>query len=169
MIKLKDWIWGAIIAISFFFLGWLSRQPSINKLKKQVITLQKNNEQLLARCDQLQTEFRELLVQHKALKVLQIKRKAESKGRLQENLMMQYAIRDYLELLLNRIKTQQKLSRDEKAFFKAFEGVIDGAVLTGSDKAHVKEYVVAHHKKELDTLRECDFAPTLQALSGCSC
>ena len=169
MKKLADWIIALIALLSGIVIGVLAMQPKVNKLKKQVAALQKNNAQLLARCDQLQVEFRELLVQHKALKALHFKKKADSKGRLQENLMMQYAIRDYLELLLKRVKTQQKFERDEKVFFKAFEGVIEGAALSGSDKAHVKEYVLAHHKGEIDALRECDFTLTLQALNECPC
>lgn len=165
MKKLADWIIALIALLTGIVVGMLAMQPKINKLKKQVVSLQKNNAQLLARCDQLQTEFRELLVQHKALKALHFKKKADSKGRLQENLVMQYAIRDYLELLLKRVKTQQKFASNEKVFFKAFEGVIEGATLTGSDKAHVREYVLSHHKAEIDALRECDFAPTLQALN----
>jgi len=165
MNKLRDWL-GVIIGALFGGIACLLiMQPKVNKLKKQVAALQKNNAQLLARCDQLQKEFQELFVQHKALKALHFKKKADSKGRLQENLMMQYAIRDYLELLLKRVKTQQKFDGNEKAFFKAFEGVIEGAVLTGSDKTRVKEYVMTHHKAEIDALRVCDFAPTLQALN----
>lgn len=169
MNKLKDWICVILATFAGFFACFLIMQPKVNKLKKQVAVLQENNAQLLARCNHLQEEFRELLVQHKALKALQFKKKADSKGRLQENLMMQYAIRDYLELLLKRVKTQQKFDNGEKTFYKAFEGVIEGAPLSGTDKAHVKEYVLAHHKGEIDALRECDFTLTLQALNECPC
>lgn len=169
MKKLTDWIIALIGLLSGILIGILAMQPKVNKLKKQVAALQNNNAQLLARCDQMKVEFRDLLVQHKALKALHFKKKADSKSRLQENLMMQYAIRDYLELLLKRVKTQQKFDRDEKVFFKAFEGVIEGAALSVSDKAHVKEYVFTHHKGEIEALRECDFTLTLQALNECPC
>ena len=169
MKKLADWIIGGLIFLTGFIAAVLVMQPKINKLKKQVATLQKNNSHLLDRCSQLQTEFRELLVQHKALKALHFKKKAESKGRMQENLMMQYAIRDYLELLIKRVKHQEKFDNDEKLFFKAFEGVIDGAALSASEKVRVKEYVTAHHKADIEALKECDFALTLNELNECPC
>jgi len=167
MKKLKDWLGLIIGAIFGVIAGFLIAQPKVNKLKKQVASLQKNNAQLLARCDYLQNEFRELLVQHKALKVLQLKKKTESKGRIHENLMMQYAIRDYLELLLKRVKDGKKLSGEEKVFFKAFEGVIEGTALSTDDKARIKEYVMAQHSAEIHALRECDYTATLQALNEC--
>lgn len=169
MKKLADWIIGGLIFLTGFIAAILVMQPKINKLKKQVATLQKNNTQLLERCSHLQAEFHELLVQHKALKALHFKKKAESKGRMQENLMMQYAIRDYLELLIKRVKHQQKFDNDEKLFFNAFEGVIDGSVLSASEKVRVKEYVTAHHKADIEALKECDFTLTLNALNECPC
>jgi hypothetical protein len=99
MKKFVFWILGCLLTIGTFLLGFLIRQPKINKLKKQVVILQKDNNILLDLCQSKQAEFRELLVQHKALKALNFRKKTASKEKLKENLILQYALRNYLELL----------------------------------------------------------------------
>ena len=107
MKKAMYWIIGGLIGIGSFLLGFLIRQPQINKLKKQVELLQKDNSKLIGLIEARQAEYKELLVQHKALKALQHRKKAASKELLAENLVMQYAIREYLSLLLKRVKYER--------------------------------------------------------------
>ena len=47
--------------------------------------------------------------------------------------------------------------------------MIDGSVLSASEKVRVKEYVTAHHKADIEALKECDFTLTLNALNECPC
>ena len=51
-----------------------------------------------------QTSFDNLLLQYKGLKVMQLKKKAEMKGMLEENIVLHYGMKAYMNLLLNRVK-----------------------------------------------------------------
>lgn len=68
MKKIVYWLLGGLIAIASFLTGFLIRQPKINKLKKQVELLQKDNRKLIEMITDKQQNYQELLIQHKALK-----------------------------------------------------------------------------------------------------
>ena len=165
MKKLIYWIVGLLIGLFGFIAGALICQPQINKLKEQVKLLQKDNRRLLALVNGQQQEYQNLLVEHKALKALQFRKKAKSKERLEENLTMQYAIRAYLVLLLKSGRHGQKMEKAEVVFFNAFEKVINGKKLSTSDKVKIRDYIMEHHKADIKALRECEIAPVLQELN----
>lgn len=158
------WLLIPLVALGSFFTGFFIRQPKINKLKKQVETLQRDNRRLIALCEKHQQEFRELLLQHKALKVMQFRKRATTKEQMTESLTMQYAIMEYITLLTKRVKYEQKLTKEEIAFFNAFDGAIDGKQLSTTDKVKIAEYVKKNHGTEIKELRECDYSAALKEL-----
>ncbi len=164
MKKLIYGIISVLLMICSFLLGFLIRQPKINKLKKQVELLQKDNSRLIAIAEKQQTEFRELLVQHKALKALQFRKKSAVKEQITENLAMQYAIREYLNLLLKSVKYEYKLEKEEILFFNAFEKFIDGKKLSTSDKVKIRDHIMEHYGSEVKQLKECEYASVLEEL-----
>ena len=166
MNKLFYWIWGVLIALFGFLFGFLIRQPKINKLKKQIERLHDDIGRLQKLCQNQQDNFKNLLIQHKALKALSFRKKAASKEKLKENLILQYAIRDYLELLLKRVKCNQELSKVEIAFLKASEKIIDGKTLSTSDKVKIKDFTLNRHSTEINNLQECDYTMVFQELSN---
>lgn len=164
MKKLIYGIISVLLMIGSFLLGFLIRQPKINKLKKQVELLQKDNSRLIAIAKKQQKEFQELLVQHKALKALQFRKKSASKEQLTENLVMQYAIREYLNLLLKSVKYEHKLEKEEILFFNAFEKFIDGKKLSASDKVKIRDHIMEHYGFEVKQLKECEYASVMEEL-----
>lgn len=164
MKKLLYSILAALIGLGAFLAGILIRQPRINKLKKQVETLQKDNSRLISLCESKQNEYRELLVQHKALKAFQFRKKAVLHDKMVESISMQYAIKDYVSLLIKRVKHEQELSKEEIMFFNAFEKVIDGKTISINDKVKILSYVKAQHETEIKQLKDCDFASILNEL-----
>lgn len=164
MKKALYWIVGGLIAVFSFLLGFLIRQPQINKLKKQVELLQKDNSKLIALIENKQNEFKELLLQHKALKALQHRKRAASKELLAENLVMQYAIREYLSLLLKRVKYEQELTKEEILFFDSFEKVIDGKKLSTADKVKIRDHIMAQYSMEIKKHIPCEYAEVLDEL-----
>ena len=166
MKKIIYWILGLLGAIGGFLFGFLLRQPGINKLKKQIVLLQKDNGRLLDLCQSQHEEFCNLLVQHKALKAFSFRKKASSKEKLRENLILQYAIKAYIELLLIRVKHEQELSKSEISFFNAFDNVIDGKKLSTSNMAKIRDFVLEHQSTEIDSLKECDYTLVFQELNG---
>lgn len=166
MKKIVYWILGGLIAIASFLTGFLIRQPKINKLKKQVELLQKDNRKLIEMITDKQQKYQELLIQHKALKALQFRKKSTIKEQMTENLVMQYAIRAYLTLLLKSGRYDKKLEKDEIVFFKAFEKVIDGKKLSTGDKVKIRDYIMEHHGREIKQLKECEYTAVMAELQN---
>ena len=164
MKKISRWIIGVLGAIVFFLFGFFIRQPQINKLKEQVKILQKDMSRLYNLCEKQHTEYRDLLVQHKALKALQFKKKSSLKEQLAENLVMQYAIWDYVALLIKSVKSGQKMSKEEASFFWAFEKLINGEKVTPSDMAKISNYTKPRHESEIKDFRECDYGSLFMEL-----
>lgn len=159
MKKLLYSLLAILICIGAFLTGFLIRQPKINKMEKQVETLQKDNSRLVSLFELKQNEYRELLVQHKALKALQFRKKAELHDKMTESISMQYAIKDYVSLLIKRVKHGQELTKEEIIFFNAFEKVIDGKNISTNDKVKILSYVKTQHDTEIRQLKECNFTP----------
>lgn len=164
MKKIVYWVLAGLLAVFSIMLGYLLRQPKINELKEQVRLLQEDNSRLIAMVEVQRSNFRELLVQHKTLKALQFRKKAASKKRLTENLVMQYAVKEYITLLIRRVKYEQKLGKDEKVFFTAFDRFIDGKGLSGADKARIRDHIMVRHYSEIKQLRECEYAEVFEEL-----
>lgn len=162
------WIIGGLSAISIFLFGFLIRQPQINKLRKQVELLHKDNSRLLKLCKTLQNDYRELFIQHKSLKVYQLMKKNASMEKLKENLIMQYALNSYMELLRKRVKYEQELTKSEIVFFNAIENFIDGKKLSTGDKIKIRDFILGRYSDEINSLRECDYKAILQELDNYS-
>lgn len=163
MKKILYWIIGIISGILMFLTGFLWRQPKINKLKKEVESLQKDNSKLISLCEQQQEQFRELLVQHKAFKVFAFKKKAHTE-KLHANLVLQYAIKEYVSLLVKRVKHQQELEKSEIRFFNIMEKVVEGKDVSTTDKANMRDFIMARHKAEIKSLKECNFEAMMKEL-----
>lgn len=158
MKKVIEWLLLTLILLIVFFTGFLVRQPKINKLKKQIETLQKQLSSLQDKMVGYQTSFDNLLLQYKGLKVIQLKKKAEMKGLLEENLVLQYGMKAYLNLLLNRVKNDKKLDKEELAFYNAFDSVIEGKKVSTNEFKTVKSYVISRYHTEIQSLTNCDFS-----------
>ena len=166
MKKILSWIWIPFAALAGFFLGFFIRQPKINKLKKQVVSLQKQLTSLQNKMIGYQEAFDDLFVQYKGLKVLQLKKKAEYEGRLKDNLVLQYGMKAYLEMLLDTVKQTRKLSSEEFTFYRAFDDVIEGKSIGTSTFSKIKGYVISKYKHEINALKPCDCEAVWQAVQA---
>ena len=166
MKKIVNWLLGGLVVIISFLAGVLVRQPKINKLRKQVELLQKDNRKLIDMITDKQQNYQELVIQLKALKAMQFRKKSILKDQMTENLVMQYAIKAYLMLLLKSGRYDKPLEKDEIMFFTAFEKVIDGKKLTTSDKLKIREYITEHHSGEIKQFKECEYASVLEELQN---
>lgn len=164
MKKILSWIWIPFAAIAGFFIGFFVRQPKINKLKKQVLSLQKQLGNLQSKMIGYQESFDDLFIQYKGLKVLQLKKKAEYEGKLKDNLILQYGMKAYLEMLLDTVKNSRKLTSDEFTFYRAFDDVIEGKQVGTSAFSKIKDYVASKYKREINALTPCDCSFEFQKL-----
>ncbi len=168
MKRLTNWIIGVLSAGLLILFGCLIRQPKMNRLKKQLELLQKDNGKLQILINSQKKEFRELLVQHKTLKAFSLIKRTSSKDRITENLVMQYGLKAYVDLLLKRVKCEQKLTKSEISFFCAYERFINGNSLSTLDKEKIKKYILEHYATDIKNLKECDDATILQAVHSFS-
>ena len=165
MKNIRYWIWGALGSIALFFFGFLLRQPQINDLKKQIKRLQTDNEILQNLCTKQKNEFKELYVQYKAFKAFTLNKKI-AKEKVKENLIFQYALKDYIELLVKRVKYEKELTKREIQFFKSYEKVIDGKNITTSDKIKIRDYTLEKHSVNINLLKECDYSKVITELNN---
>lgn len=166
MKKLVYAIIAVLIAIGSFLTGFLIRQPKINKLKKQIEMLQQDNSKLLNLIEESGQKYQELLIQHKALKALQFRKKSALKEQITETLVMQYAIKEYLTLLLKSGKYNNELEKSEIIFFNAFEKFIDGKKISTSDKVKIRDYITEKYKTEIKHLKECEYSPVIDDINA---
>lgn len=162
-------IWTSIIvaltAILAFLAGMFTRQPKINKLKKQITILNSDNTALLLSYQQTLDEFDNLLIQHKALKAIELVKKRASNEKIKENLILQYSLFEYLELLLARVKNKQKLNKEQISFLQSYEKIINGKQLSSSDMGKVKNYILEKYMEEIDNRTVCDCSSMFQEIS----
>ena len=136
-----------------FLIGFFVRQPKINKLKKQLKTLQNEIEKLENLRKDQNEEFKRLLLKYKALKIYQIKEKANSKEKITSVLIMQYGLEDYLKLLFKRAE-KNKLDKDDIKFLKAYDNVIEGKALSDTDKVVISSYIKSKHSADIEQMKE---------------
>ena len=114
------------------------------------------NELKLQNClKKYQDSFDDLYLKYKGLKVLELKNTAEQKDKLKNNLVLQYGIEDYWELLLDATKNERKLTKEECIFYKSFDGVIEGKKICDRNFEEIKKYVMGNHEKEINELKKC--------------
>ena len=164
MKRLTAAILALFTAIACFFAGFLVRQPSINKLKKQVKRLQAENKRLTDLQLTLSKELSDLLAQVKALKVFDFKHRADCNEKIRQNLTFQYALFEYLRLLLDRVRDQIEMSDEEMKFFKAYEKVIDGKNLGNGDKDTIQNYITSKYATEIKQQKECNLSQAIEML-----
>lgn len=164
MNKVFKWLLLPFTLLAGVFAGIMIRQPKINKLKKQVSTLQKQLSTLQDKMIGYQESFDNLLLQYKGLKVLQLKKKSEMKGQLEENLVLQYGMKAYINLLLERVKNGKKLEDNELSFYKSFDNVIEGKKIGHSDLETIKKYVLTKYRGQISSLVACDCSAEFKKL-----
>ena len=132
----------------------ISLQKQLGNLQSKIIGYQNS-------FDSLYIQYK---VQYKGLKLLQLKKKAEYEGKLKDNLVLQYGMKAYLEMLLDTVKKSRKLTSEEFAFYRAFDDVIEGKQVGTNAFLKIKEYVLSKYKREVSTLTPCDCSAEFQQL-----
>ena len=157
MKKLVSIIAVALALLAGFFVGFFVRQPKINKLKAQIKRLQSEIIKLQALRDKQNETISRLLLDYKSLKVFSFSKRSKAKDNIKAELILQYGAKEYLQLLLDRANTKRKFSNEEKVFFNAFDGVIEGKKVPDNDLNKIKAYILNKYRKEIEKLISCDY------------
>lgn len=166
MKKLYFWILSALLAVAAFFGGFFFRQPKINKLKKQVELMQKDISKLESLRLKQKEDFQELLIQHKSLKAINFKKRAIAKEKIRGNLIEQYALKEYIDLLILRVREHRELSKEELMFFNAYEKAMNSGKTSSATQVKVQNYITSKYEAEIKKLKECDSASSISDLNN---
>lgn len=146
--------------------GVMIRQPEVNKLQKQVKVLQSDIFALKNVVEEQNGEIAQLMLQYKALSVFQISKRREMRQSIQDQLVCQYAARDYLTLMFECATSDRKMTKDEIVFFKTYGRIIADNVIDDSEVEQLCPLVYAVHGSEIDALQECDAMPVLDMIQS---
>ena len=166
MKKLYFWILSALLAVAAFFSGFFLRQPKINKLKKQFELMQKDINKLETLRLKQKEDFQELLIQHKSLKAINFKKRAIAKEKMRGNLIEQYALKEYIDLLILRVREHKELSKEELMFFNAYEKAMNSGKTSSAIQVKVQNYITSKYETEIKKLKECDSASSISDLNN---
>lgn len=145
-------------------VGVLLRQPEINKLKKQIKKLQVEIKRLQVLREEQDHQINELLIRYKSLRVYQFISKLNVRKNIRGQLILQYATKDYLELLIKRVSGEYVVTKEDTVFCNIFSKIIDGETVTDEEKQAVKEYITFKHNREIKSLQECDTTQAFERL-----
>ena len=143
--------------IAGFFVGFFVRQPKINKLKSQIEHLQKELKKLEILRDKQNDTIKRLLIDYKSLKIFDFVKRSKAKENIKAELALQYGTKEYLQLLLDRVKNNREFSNEEMIFFSAFDSVIEGKKISNKDIDKIKAYIFNKYRKEIKGLIPCDY------------
>ena len=146
-----------------FVLGALSRQPEINELKEQVKSLQAQVEQLQALIYAQNEQIKQLKIRFVAYKGLNFAQKNKAKGYLKGAIIYEYALKEYLEILIDGSNSNKiELNKSEIEFYNAFGKMFVKAEVTTKDRRIVLNYINEKYRREIESFKEPDFALILE-------
>ena len=148
-------ILGALLVGGGFLGGALSRQPEINKLKKQVKTLQAEIVKLQLVIKEQDRQINELKIRYNTLKAYQFTEKAKQKSKVKGALMFQYCFKEYVELLVAQTKsTGYTMKEEEGIFFNIFEKLMNNEEIDVEAKMYLREYIHYKYSDRINSLQE---------------
>lgn len=157
---------GTLSGLGGFIIGALSRQPGINKLRKQITKLQREVILLEELCAEQSKQIRELLFKYKILKIYQFTARHEAKNGIRGVLIYQYGVKDYLELLIKSANGEKEMDKADILFYNIFDKIIEGKKVSLREKDTVKKYISYKHKWGLWRMKECDLNQTIEEMSN---
>ena len=151
------------VFVGGFVLGALSRQPEINELKEQVKSLQAQVEQLQALIYAQNEQIKQLKIRFVAYKGLNFAQKNKAKGYLRGAIIYEYALKEYLEILIDGSNSNEiDLNKSELEFYNAFGKMFVKAEVTTKDRRIVLNYINEKYRREIESFKEPDFALILE-------
>ncbi len=151
MIAIADVCHGA----GSFIEGIFRRQPKVEDLRKQVISFQDSLDQLEAVFQQQANETDLLVMHYNNLKFYQVFQRNTMRGRIQDELVCQYAALDYLTILINAAESGAKLSRDDLDFYRTYCKMFADGQIDAEELRTLQPIMRARHKNEIDSLQRC--------------
>lgn len=150
-----------------FIAGALSRQPEINELKSQVRSLQNEVERLHGVINVQNDQIKQLKIRYTAIKGIHFVEKSKQRGYIRGSLIYMYALREYLEMLIDADQSDEvRMSKEEVKFYNAFGKILNNGEITDRDRKVTLEYITGKYKKEIDEFQEPDLSSVMDYIDG---
>lgn len=154
-------------ALGGFIVGALSRQPEINELKKQVRSLQQEVDRLHGVIEVQNGQIRELKIRYEALKGWQFVQKSQQRGYIRGSLMYQYALKEYLEMLIDADQFNRVvMNKSEVKFYNAFGKILNQGEISDKDREIVIEYISAKYAVQINKYQEPNLESIMEYIEG---
>lgn len=139
-------------------LGFTLRQPEINRLKKQIKELQRDNSKLKKLMYEQQEAYENLLIAYGDLKFYQLTEKRKLKQNMRGQILLGYEYKEYVDLLLKVVKENgdENLNDKEKAFFEICTQWLEDGKLSDKEMKAMDSYIMSRYKKEIFTRKDVD-------------
>lgn len=146
-------------------IGALSRQPEINRLRKQIKRLQREIKRLQNMLSEQNRQINELKARYAALKIYQFSQKTKQKGKIKGYIMQQYALKEYIELCCKKCNYIE-MSESEKLFFNTYENMLNGIEVEYDDKLRMRNFLINKYSYEINHLIPIDIEELLRKVRG---
>ena len=154
------------LTLAGYIAGALSRQPEINELKQQVRSLQKEERRLHSLIEKQAEQIKVLTVRYEALRGWDFLEKRKQKDYLRGSLMYQYALKEYLEMLIDADQTDCiSLNESEVKFYNAFGKILNMGEITDKDRSLVFKYITEKYGTEIKRFEEPSFQTIFQYIA----
>lgn len=132
-------------------LGCAIRQPEINKLKRQVKDLQKDNTRIKQLMRQQQENLEQLMIEYSKLKFYQILDKRKLNQDVRGQICQGYEYKEYVDLLTKVLREggDENLSEEQKGFLELCTEQIEGKELGKEKEKEINDYIMKKYKKEI--------------------
>lgn len=160
MIAVADVCYGTGSLIERVF----GRQPKVEDLRKQVISMQDGLDQLEEVFRQQADELDAMVAQYNDLKFYQFVQKNILRESIQDELVCQYAALDYLTILINTVESGAKLSREDLDFYRTYCEVFADGQIDAEELRTLWPIMRQRHQNEIDALQPCSLDHTLNRI-----
>jgi len=140
-----------VVGAGSFIAGALSRQPEINRLKKQVKVLQEQIEKLQFVIQEQQRQIEEYKLRYKALKGYHWIEKRKCMGVTKGFLVLQYAFKEYIELSIAQA-SGKNINENELRFYNAYNALMSDIVIPDTEKLFINVFIKGLYRDEIEHL-----------------
>lgn len=141
-----------------FIAGALSRQPEINKLKKQLKSIQDSNGKLRIMMEKQQNQVEIMIIEYQKIKFFHIIEKKKRRSLLRGELCLNYMYKEYVDLLVQNVKSSGKceMNDQQKTFFALCNKWISGDKINLDEEVLLRNYILEKYRSEILKIKTCD-------------
>lgn len=145
-----------------FIEGIFGRQPDVEDVRKQVVSMQDSPDQLEETFQQQAEVIDMMVMQYCDLKFYQFVQRNILREQIQDELVCQYAALDYLMILVSTAESGEKLSREDFDFYRTYCKVLADNLIDDVDElVTLRPIMHQRHRSQIEALQRYSLDCTL--------